>query len=378
MKSIKKIIGIILSLILVFSSVGVASASFAGVETDKAEVVAQIEGGESKDLAEIFDGLFKKIKKAVLIIVGNISILFDRDYSKVKASDYSSDAFEIPGLDEGFVPQGICYVEALDSYAISGYIKGESSRIYLIAADSSEVKELVLKDFTKHAGGIAAEGNDVWVCAGGSEKEGGFVYHLTVEAMELACDGEEIEFDGSFQTQVRASALCCDGNMLYVAEFYEKDDYPVNDGHNYADNKAWAVGYELTDEGFTYDGKQAQPDVILSIPEKVQGMAVTDEGNIIFSTSYGRFYDSTLHIYEPVSTWTKDEVNYNGEAVSLYAADAGSLVSKVRMPTLMEGIDFEGGRLYVVFESGAQAYSDAKEVISNVREVDVLSLIEKL
>ena len=201
---------------------------------------------------------------------------------------------------------------------------------------------------------------------------------VKTETLSLALDGEEVEFDGSFQTQVRASALCCNGEMLYVAEFYEKDDYPVNPDHNYGDNKAWAIGYEITDEDFTYDGGELQPDVILSIPEKVQGMSVTDEGNILFSTSYGRFYDSTLHIYQPLAEWSRDEVSYNGENVSLYVADEVGFVSKVRMPTLMEGIDYEGGKLYVVFESGAEAYSDAKEVISSVRATDMSSLMENL
>lgn len=378
MKSIKKITCIILSFILVFSSVGISAVAYAKAEADfqTVEIAGEIKDGGS--LAEAFDLLVQKIKKAVLILVGNIRIFFDRSYSKVDSSAYSEDAFAIPGLDEGFVPQGICFVEALDCYAISGYIKGDNSRIYLVDADDGEVKEIILKDFTKHAGGIASDKDDVWVCAGGNEEEGGFIYHLSAETLSLALDGEEVEFDGSFQTQVRASALCCDGEMLYVAEFYEKDDYPVNPDHNYGDNKAWAIGYEITDDGFSYDGKELQPDVILSIPEKVQGMSVTAEGNILFSTSYGRFYDSTLHIYEPLSGWSKDEVAYNGETVSLFVADKSSFVSKLRMPTLMEGIDYEGGKLYVVFESGAQAYADAKEVICNVRIVDMYSLIENL
>lgn len=142
--------------------------------------------------------------------------------------------------------------------------------------------------------------------------------------------------------------------MLYVAEFYEEDDYPVNPSHSFEENNAWAVGYKLPVEAGEYDGTEKAPDVIISIPEKVQGMSVTDEGNVLFSTSYGRFYDSTLHVYEPFESWTYGGIVLDGTVVPLYVANEKSLVSKVKMPTLMEGIDVEGSDLYAVFESGQE------------------------
>lgn len=381
MKTLKKLTGIILAVLLLFSSLGGAVSSVAAESQAPVaeEVQVQTLSGEDEDnsIVAVLEGIIAKIKKVILILVGNISIFLDGNYSRLDVSDYSESIFAVPGLDKGFVPQGICYIEFLDSFAISGYIKGENSRIYLISNETGEVKELILKDFSKHAGGIASDGSDVWISAGGDENEGGFVYHLSATTLSWASDGEEIEFDGSFRTQVRASTICCDGEMLYVAEFYEKDDYPVNPSHSFEANKAWAVGYELPIIS-DYDGKEKQPDVVLSIPEKVQGMSVTDDGNILFSTSYGRFYDSTLHVYEPLEKWSSGEVIYNGEAVKLYVAEDASLISKVRMPTLMEGIDVEGSKLYVVFESGATAYSDAKQIITDVKKVSINALIDEL
>lgn len=68
-----------------------------------------------------------------------------------------------------------CYIELIDSFAVSGYAKGENSRVYLIDKETSDVKKLILKGFSKHAGGIASDGDNVWVCAGGDETEGGFI-----------------------------------------------------------------------------------------------------------------------------------------------------------------------------------------------------------
>ena len=379
MKNTRKIVAVILAFLLAFSAVG---SSFALSDEVKAqEIQTAVDGADAEkenSLAAVFEQLIAKIKRVILIIVGNISIILDGNYSKTDVAEYSSNAFAVPGLDDGFIPQGICYVEKLDAFALSGYIKGDNSRIYLVENGSDEAKELILKDFTKHAGGIASDGDDIWVCAGGNESEGGFIYHLSASFLDRASDGEEIEFDGSFQTQVRASALCCDGEMLYVAEFYEEDDYPVNPSHSFEENNAWAVGYKLPVEAGEYDGTEKAPDVIISIPEKVQGMSVTDEGNVLFSTSYGRFYDSTLHVYEPFESWNQSEFDFDGTVVPFYAASDESLVSKVKMPTLMEGIDVEGSDLYAVFESGAGAYSDAKEVITDVRRVEIAQLIAQL
>ncbi len=381
MKNMKKLIGILLALLLVFSSVGVYSAASSAERTADTTVYALSEDeteSEASGLTAFFEELIAKIKKAVLILVGKISIMLDGKYSDADYADFSSDAFEIPGLDDGFVPQGICFSESLDSFVISGYAKNENSRLYLIDKESGEAKKLILKDFTKHAGGVAAEGDDVWVCAGGDESKGGYVYHISAAVLNNASDGDEIEFDGSFQTQVRASALCCDGDRLYVAEFYEKSDYPVNPEHSFADNKAWAVGYNLPVDISDYDGSEKTPDIILSVPEKVQGMAVTSEGNIIFSTSYGRFYDSTLHIYRSPDEWTQDSKLIGTETVTVYIADDKGLISKVKMPTLMEGTDIHGDVLYAVFESGAEAYSDAKEINTSVKAVNINNLIDAL
>ena len=45
------------------------------------------------------------------------------------------------------------------------------------------------------------------------------------------------------------------------------------------------------------------------------------------------------------------------------------------MPTLMEGLDYNNGKLYVIFESGANEYSDAKEINKNVWEMNIDEII---
>ena len=41
----------------------------------------------------------------------------------------------------------------------------------------------------------------------------------------------------------------------------------------------------------------------------------------------------------------------------------------------MEGLDYHDGKLYVIFESGAKTYSDAKEINKDIWKMDIDSII---
>lgn len=326
-------------------------------------------------VADFFESLFAKLYS-----------LFKPGFTYIDVEDYTAELFEIPGLDEDFVPQGICFVEALNSFAVSGYSSagGEGdealSRIYLINNDTKAVKKLLLSKpdgtgFDYHAGGIASSGNDVWVASGGSEKKGGYAYHITADVLAQAADGARVRFDGRFQTEAKASYMYCDGEMLWIGEFYNKDN-PVNPDHAYGRNSAICCGYMLpVNVDYTAETKLV-PDVVLSIPDQVQGMSVTDNGEVVFSTSYGRRNNSVMHIYSDYKSWKTDTAEVFGtKDIPLYTADSDSLITKITMPTLMEAFDYYDGRLYLIFESGAKTYSDARRVIKTVWETDINAVI---
>ncbi len=319
-------------------------------------------------------------------VFAKLYTLFKPGFTYIDVEDYTTELFEIPGLDEDFVPQGICFVDALNSFAVSGYssASGEGdeviSRIYLIDNETKQVKKLLLlkpdgSAFDYHAGGIASNGNDVWVASGGSEKNGGFAYHITTDVLLNAQNGDKVQFDGRFQTEAKASYMYCDGTMLWIGEFYNRDN-PVNSAHSYGDNSAICCGYELPINVDYTAEEQFVPDVVLSIPDQVQGMAFTDNGEVVFSTSYGRRNNSVMHIYSDYKSWKADTIKVFGEeTVPLYVADKDSRITKITMPTLMEALDYYNGRLYLIFESGAEKYSDARRVIKTVWETDINAVI---
>ncbi len=299
----------------------------------------------------------------------------------INIDNYADMLYEVPGLDDDFIPQGICYVEELEMFAVSGYMPKDkdgnkrNSRIYLTNPKTNESKMFEIDGFTGHAGGIASNGTDIWISSGGSKSTNGKIYHFTTEMFNN--DGGTVAYDGYFSVATKGSVLYCDGEKLWVCEFYnnDKDDNLVNENHHYGKNHAWGLGYDLP-INVDYSAKEKLvPNVVLSIPDKVQGMSITDDGEMIFSTSYGRRNNSRLYVFENYTQWKCDTVKVFDNDVTLYSPKRSNKITRFMMPTLMEGIDYHDGYLYIVYESGATTYADAREINKDVWKFDIDSII---
>ena len=361
----KKILSVLLCLVMMFSIIPLSVSA----NDMKSTTQMTISGG----ITDIFYTV-KNIFDSVLGFLGG-----DK---RVDVEGFTEMPFEVPGLEDDFIPQGICYVEELGMFAISGYMPDDEngnerySRIYVVNPDTNESKMFIINKFTGHAGGIASNGKDIWVSSGGSTTSNGKIYHFTTD-MFMGESGSTVKYDGYFSVPVKGSVLYCDGNKLWVSEFYnnDKDSNKVNKEHHKGSNHAWSCGYNLPLD-VDYSAKETKaPDVILSIPDKVQGMAINDDGNVIFSTSYGRRNDSKLYVFEPYTEWDKEIVSVFSTDVPLYIAKKKNRITRFKMPTLMEGLDYNNGKLYVIFESGANEYSDAKEINKDIWEMDIDKII---
>ena len=82
--------------------------------------------------------------------------------------------FLIPGLDDGFVPQGIVYLSCYKKFLISGYMQDHSlSRVYVVSSQTGEAEKFVTfvlpsgVGYFGHAGGIAGNCNDCYLSSEG-------------------------------------------------------------------------------------------------------------------------------------------------------------------------------------------------------------------
>lgn len=295
----------------------------------------------------------------------------------------SEDGPVIPGLEKSLVPQGLAYWQEKGWLIVSNYAdNAEPSVLTIVDADTgAAVKTITLaeesgKSYTGHAGGVAVSARNAWIASGGN------VYRIPLQELANAADGATIKFADRFVTPTRASFNTYAEGVLWVGEFALAPEYPTDPSHRLINNEksqynGWVVGYVLdkqTDQ-LPEGTDPAAPDFIFSIPDRIQGMAVTP-GHVILSQSYGRTKDSALLKYDrpDLKGEPHTRVTQGTKSVPVWFLDRKNLaksLGSLKAPPMTEGVVTDGGnRLFVLFESAAWIYrSTALSPMDRIRTI---------
>lgn len=325
----------------------------------------------------------EKVKKKLcwwqklLVVIGCIVALVGAvllgaiGYFKLSVRKYykaSEKAFVIPGLSDGFVPQGLHFDEESGNFFITGYrVNGGASPIYLVEKESGKTKKevkLLNADgtaFTGHAGGIAVFGDFVYVAGG--EKHCLFVY--SYKEILTANNKAGVKALGRFETNVSKDDYVAPAfvtvyeNYLILGEYHDIKHYPTPPSHKITTksgdyNEALGLVYEFSsDEGSVY-GLKTVPLAALSIPDCVQGMCFY-EGKAYFSTSWGlRFSEIFVHGADKAER--QADISLLGIQIPLYAFDLASYERTIKIAPMAEEIVFVDGKMYVMCESASDKY----------------------
>ena len=324
-------------------------------------------------------------KIAISIIssfLGLIIIFFGVYYLWPWNKDFFDKAkveFEIPGLDTAFTPQGMTAIDGTDKFIICGYMTdGTASRFYVIN-DGKVEKYFTLtqagEDYKGHAGGVTSYGNTLWVAG---DKN---CYRFSLSDVNTCENGGKVIILDSFQTNNGADFVYNSDGFLWVGEFYKKDKYETDDSHKIKTssgeiNSAIVFGYEI-DQSKSYGlvNQAPLPSKALSIRGLCQGIAVTQDGKFVLSTSYS-ISDSHLYYYENVLSREKDStISIGIHEVDLWYLDNNSLIKEITIPSMSEEIVIKNNTLYILFESGAKKYKIFnRKQLSNVYSMAVESL----
>ena len=272
----------------------------------------------------------------------------------------------IPGLSSGISPQGLCVLPGVGEgqpyeFAMSGYISGKPSRVYLIPADPvpanvKRVEHYVTftengEDIKTHFGGVTCSDDYMYIASGKK------IIRIALEKIFSADNAARIEIDDSFSTGFNNAYCYVFGGMLYTGEFYRPGNYETPAAHHMqvgdGVNHAIVYCYQLDE---TREGGIADmvPTKALSVCDQVQGIAVTEE-SIYLSCSYG-LADSSLKFYQNKLSGAPDGTfDADGHEIPLYtfAQEAGGTFT---MPCMSEEICFKDGKLFVLFESMSSKY----------------------
>lgn len=297
--------------------------------------------------------------------------------------DKAQKEFDIPGLDENFVPQGLSFVDGTNDFLVCGYMNdNKPSRIYYISGENhDEVKYITLKmsdsdaDYVGHAGGIASYGNSIWVSGDG------YIYRLTFSDLNGADNGDSIYMKAYMSTGNGADFVYANNGTLWVGEFYKEGKYDTLKSHHLKTrsgetNRAIAFGFVIDEsrniglQYKTYD--KIVPKRALSLPDLVQGMSFSSDGKILLSTSWS-IADSTLKYYKNVfSEDAHSTVRYGLDTVDLWYLDNEALISNNKIPSMSEEIVIKNDMAYILFESGCKKYKMVnRRSIKNVYSLPV-------
>ena len=224
----------------------------------------------------------------------------------------------VPGLAEGLVPQGICYLPGEDWLLFAGYRsdKGNSALIAVDRQNGEITRQAVLqyadgRDYNGHAGGVCATETDIYL------SNAHMLYRISLENFRALPGKGVCRFAEEIPVPVNSSYCCYEAGVLWVGEFQYGGDYKTDASHyvKTADGlqRAWTCGYRM-DAGQDF----SKPDYILSVTERIQGIT-TLNGKIYLSQSYGRRADSLILKYENVLTREPDStVEIAGESVPVF------------------------------------------------------------
>ena len=310
------------------------------------------------------------------------------DLQLCEFNQHSEEGFVIPGLYEGFIPQGIFYNEENDIFLISGYYKEkvQPSRVIVVDGEGNFVKSVgcISRKGNKaygHFGGIAVYKDNVYVATTG-------VTHVLSlsEIMAAEDDGYVLILEELYTDTTCSYVNVCDG-VLYIGEFTDKTADDIKGATNIYTSKWGEKFYSrcnafVLDENGIYGIKADRideegnltPDFAVTTPFKVQGMTRLPDGSFVFTASSTAITNSRVYKYKDVTKGEPDEIiEVNGVDVPLYYCDMFDKTGSYRVPTYLEEITlYKDGSVYIITESAASAYiKQSKNPIDNVLKWDI-------
>ena len=277
---------------------------------------------------------------------------------------------KIPALGCGFVPQGLAYHKETDTYFHSGY-HGANIELFLVNGDT--VREIVLltmggEQATGHGDGVSIVGDYLYIadCTGKSAEREGFLRVYRLADILNAEDGDAIRETDHVILDSPASFCFSDGRYMYVGEFYRANNYETREFHHFTtpagdENKAIFLAYPLgTDGAIT---KDTRPEFAVSITSLVQGIAVTEDGTVMLSRSWG-LNDSHIEFH---SGWkdSGNKIAIGDNTLPLYYLDSSTMTRDLIMPAFSEALVIIDDKVAVSFESACNKYIVGKFFFSN-------------
>ena len=293
---------------------------------------------------------------ALILAIGIFAIVWFKGKTYKNFYAHATQEFEVPGLDEGFTPQGLTHYDNENCFLVSGYMKdGSASRIYVVG---QQTKYFTLKlngeDYVGHAGGIATYGSFGYLVG----DKHLYVFNI-IDAVELE-NGQSINILSEFEAPNGADFINIQDGQVYIGEFYHETKYPTSAKHHittsdYDMNYAVTYVYDISDSKQYYFDIN-DPTYAISTTEKIQGMCRASNGEVVLSSSWS-LSDSNIYIYKSLSQLESQTFEFSADKnIQMYVLDNSNLIKTLVAPSMSEEIVLHDGKVYLIFENACQKY----------------------
>ena len=244
------------------------------------------------------------------------------------------------GNKDKYAPQGLTYSKKYNVILQTSYNKNNISKLYIISFETGELlKELELieiddRENHNHVGGIATNDETVWITNDYEINEYNLEEIMTTENRFIkSIKNDKLPNRGDFCTY--------NNNTLWIGDFYLKPFY------NVPDNKPLLLGYDI--DNLDYNN----PKYTIILPKMVQGMAITENNNFIFTRSYTNLINSKLTIYKDMT------------------AENHVILKEISLPPMAEGIFYKDNEIYILFENNSDKYFFAYPKVKKIIKISV-------
>ena len=237
---------------------------------------------------------------------------------------------EIRLFEDDEYPQGLCITDEfilISSYSDS---KDKLGELKVFDRVSGEFLISLCVDENSHLGGVAYDGEYVWIC-NSNEMALERISYAYIKQLVYDNLGKKIDVRNQvdmYRVKNKPSSVACYGGYILVSS------HSILTPGN-------MIGYIYNQEKDKIEAK-----IYFEIPPKVQGVTFTERGEVIVSISYGRKSSSYVKKYHSLLTMSKDINNYK---------------ECIELPPCSEGIFFYDDNLYILFESAAKKYLEGTD-----------------
>ena len=257
----------------------------------------------------------------------------------------------VPALNQNFIPQGIAFWSAQNWLIISGYFKpvcnGVKSALLAVNATSGQFEGIyTLVDqygerIEGHFSGVAITDRDLYLSHGTS------LLQVPLNSIKMGGATDSLPVIQSHETGIDIGSCNYSDGILWICEHYNSKKNPQIE----AAGSGLMIGYCVSDSGLL------TPYCIYRVPEKVQGITITKDGQLVFSISYGRANPSVILVYKDLRLNTPDGYGMVGDVeVPVWNIGENCAELILSAPPMSEGCCAVGESVYLIYESAANYY----------------------